>query len=67
MATYASSNAAPFGAITLFHIMQYFSGKAAAFSQWNEGRITRKVLSRLSDRDLADIGLTRSSIECIGR
>lgn len=67
MATYATSNAAPFGAITLFHIMQYFSGKAAAFSQWNDGRVTRKTLSRLSDRDIADIGLTRGAIASVGR
>ncbi len=30
---------------------------------WNNARITRKQLSRLSDRDLADIGLSRRDIE----
>lgn len=29
---------------------------------WNEARRTRKVLSSLSDRELDDIGLTRSDI-----
>jgi len=32
---------------------------------WNRARITRNELSRLSDRDLADIGLSRSDIESL--
>ncbi|PVA10258.1 hypothetical protein DC366_08400 [Pelagivirga sediminicola] len=35
---------------------------AAAFSAWNDARLTRKALSALSDRELDDIGLTRSDI-----
>lgn len=34
----------------------------AAFSEWNDARMTRKALSRLSDRELDDIGLTRGDI-----
>ncbi|MCY3997655.1 MAG: DUF1127 domain-containing protein [Rhodobacter sp.] len=30
---------------------------------WNNARITRKQLSRLSERELADIGLSRGDIE----
>lgn len=49
-------------------------GKATGFSfadlvarliAWNDARQTRKVLSALSDRELDDIGLTRSDIEDI--
>lgn len=29
---------------------------------WNEARITRNALSKLSDRELDDIGLTRGDI-----
>ncbi|MGR3549954.1 DUF1127 domain-containing protein [Pseudooceanicola sp.] len=32
---------------------------------WNNRRITRKLLTRLTDRELADIGLLRSEIETL--
>lgn len=32
-------------------------------AQWNDVRLTRKALSRLSDRELDDIGLTRADVE----
>ncbi len=38
----------------------------AAFRTWNEARITRRELGRLSDRELQDIGLLRSDIETVG-
>ena len=31
--------------------------------KWHEDSLTRKTLSRLSDRDLADIGLLRSDVD----
>lgn len=34
----------------------------AAFTAWNNARLTRKALSALSDRELQDIGLTRADI-----
>jgi uncharacterized protein YjiS (DUF1127 family) len=34
---------------------------------WNDARITRKSLSRLSDRELDDIGLTRADIDSVSR
>ena len=34
----------------------------AAFTAWNDARQTRNALSRLSDHELDDIGLTRSDI-----
>ncbi|MBW0156904.1 DUF1127 domain-containing protein [Sedimentimonas flavescens] len=30
---------------------------------WNDARVTRNALSRLTDRELADIGLTRFDID----
>lgn len=33
------------------------------FAGWNDARATRKALSRLSDRELEDIGLVRGDIE----
>ena len=38
-----------------------------AVSTWNDMRVTRKVLSQLSARELEDIGLTYGDIETIVR
>lgn len=40
-----------------------FSRFVAAFAAWNEKRVTRNALYRLTDRELDDIGLTRADIE----
>ena len=37
----------------------------AAIVAWNDARVTRAALSKLSDRELDDIGLSRSDIETI--
>jgi uncharacterized protein YjiS (DUF1127 family) len=37
-------------------------GRIAA---WNDARVTRKALSRLTDRELDDLGLTRGDIDDI--
>lgn len=37
----------------------------ATLAAWNDARVTRKALSRLSDRELDDIGLSRSDIDLI--
>ncbi|QRZ13510.1 DUF1127 domain-containing protein [Paracoccus methylovorus] len=37
----------------------------AGLSAWNDARVTRNALSRLSDRELDDIGLCRGDIERI--
>lgn len=36
-------------------------------SAWNDARVTRQELNRLSDRELADIGVCRGDIERIAR
>ncbi len=67
MATYETSRTAPFGAITVFRMIQSVSNFAGAFQSWNAGRATRKALSKLSNRELDDIGLCRGDIDLIGR
>lgn len=67
MATYETSNTAPLGAITVFRMVQSLSNAGAAFKGWNSARITRKALSKLSNRELDDIGLCRGDIDLIGR
>jgi uncharacterized protein YjiS (DUF1127 family) len=44
-----------------------FTNALATFKVWNDTRITRKALSKLSDRELDDIGLCRGDIEMLGR
>ncbi|MBS8226602.1 DUF1127 domain-containing protein [Vannielia litorea] len=47
-----------------------FAGKLAHFltrpagviADWNDRRVTRKALSKLTDRELDDIGLTRADV-----
>lgn len=41
------------------------SALVARFVAWNDARVTRKALDRLSDHELDDIGLTRGDIDCI--
>lgn len=67
MATYETSRAAPFGAITVFRMVQVVSNVATNLQAWNSARVTRKALSRLSNRELDDIGLCRGDIDMIGR
>jgi len=44
------------------HMISCFIG---VLSAWNDARITRKSLSRLSARELDDIGLCRGDIDAI--
>jgi uncharacterized protein YjiS (DUF1127 family) len=67
MATYETSRTAPFGAITVFRMVQSVSNAATSFRVWNAARITRNALSKLSNRELDDIGLCRGDIDLIGR
>ena len=66
MAAYQTSPAAPFGAITTFRFFQLFSRAHSAVSNWNDARVTRNALGRLSDRELDDIGLCRGDIDRFG-
>lgn len=67
MAAFETTRTAPFGAISIFRAVQGFGSIFAAVSAWNDARITRKALSRLSDRELDDIGLCRGDIETLTR
>ncbi|MFN7224834.1 MAG: DUF1127 domain-containing protein [Paracoccaceae bacterium] len=67
MAAYETSRTAPFGAISIFRAVQGISGMLTAVAAWNDARITRKALSKLSDRELDDIGLCRGDIETMTR
>ena len=67
MAAYETTRPAPFGAISIFRFVQFVSDIYLAVSNWNDARVTRTALGKLSDRELDDIGLCRGDIEMIGR
>ncbi len=67
MAAIETSRTAPFGAITTYRAVNSLSNLVNAFKAWNDARITRNALSKLSDRELDDIGLCRGEIEMLGR
>lgn len=67
MAAFETSRPAPFGAISIFRAVQGVSTMLDMVAGWNDARITRKALSRLTERELDDIGLCRGDIEMIGR
>ena len=46
-----------------FSLFEYAPRVFAGLVSWHERRITRNELYRLSDRELEDIGLTRSDID----
>jgi len=48
-------------------MVQFVTGSTSAFQTWNSGRVTRNALSKLSNRELDDIGLCRGDIDLIGR
>tara|TARA_R110002096_G_scaffold47539_46_gene126892 strand:- start:3075 stop:3272 length:198 start_codon:yes stop_codon:yes gene_type:complete len=65
MAAVTSTRHAPFGAIATYHTIQFISNFAAMLVSWNDSRTTRKALSKLTDRELDDIGLCRSDINSL--
>ncbi len=64
MATTANIHA-PLGAATVLHVVDAFISAKNAIIEWNEARVTRKILSKLSNAQLSDVGLSRSDIEKI--
>lgn len=43
-----------------------FTGFAGGLASWNDVRVTRNALSKLSDHELDDLGLSRADIAEIG-
>ncbi len=62
MSVTAHTPAAPFGSIAIFRLVRAAEAGIAAIRGWAEARRTRRILARLSDEVLEDIGLTRADI-----
>ncbi len=65
MATYDYSRPAPFGAISVYRLVSALDNLRSSFVAWQNSRSTANALSKLSDHELADIGLSRSDINNI--
>ena len=50
---------------TGFSPLNLVSNIVASIASWNDARVTRNALAKLSDRELDDIGLCRGDIEFI--
>ncbi len=62
MAHYTPTRPAPFGAISAYRFVSLFENGVSAFKEWNTARKTANDLAKLSDHQLEDIGLSRSSL-----
>ncbi len=65
MAAVETTRRAPLGAIATYRITSVFDRAISAVVDWNDARVTRKSLDKLSDRELDDIGLSRGDIQDI--
>jgi len=63
MALAPNTRPAPFGAIATFNFINMFEGVVKTVSDWNAKRQTQNILASLSDRELADIGLSRADVD----
>jgi uncharacterized protein YjiS (DUF1127 family) len=63
MALASNSRTAPFGAIATLNLVNMFEGVVTSVSDWNAKRKTQNILAALSDRELADIGLSRADLD----
>lgn len=62
MSVYETNHTVPLGSITTLRVVNAFERIANTFAAWQNARRTRAQLGRLSDLQLADIGLERAEI-----
>jgi uncharacterized protein YjiS (DUF1127 family) len=67
MAAVETTRPAPFGAITTYRAVNGLSKAVGLMTSWNDARVTRNALNKLSDRELDDIGLCRGDIDQMAR
>lgn len=62
MAYVAANTQAPLGAVATLRVVDSILELKNSYVSWNEARVTRKLLLRLSGDQLQDIGLTRADL-----
>ncbi|PIB24011.1 hypothetical protein BFP76_01810 [Amylibacter kogurei] len=65
MAIHSPVKTAPFGAISVFRAINVLDNVRSTVATWYARRLTAKELSRLSDRELTDIGLCYGDISTV--
>ncbi len=63
MSVYETNHVVPLGSITTLRFVNAFERLTNGYAAWRNARGTRSQLNRLSDLQLADIGLERAEIE----
>ena len=62
MATATVKSVAPFGAVATLRLVDGLADTFHKVKEWNDARITRRALLKLTDRQLEDIGLERVQV-----
>jgi len=62
MAYAVANTQAPVGAVATLRVVDIILNLKNSVIAWNEARVTRNILSRLTDAQLEDIGLTRADL-----
>jgi uncharacterized protein YjiS (DUF1127 family) len=62
MATSYNTTNQPMGAVAIFRATNVLENIVAKTVAWNQARVTKNELSKLTARELADIGLTRGDV-----
>jgi len=62
----AIENTRSVAALNAGSISSFVATVAGNLAAWNDARVTRKALSKLSARELEDIGLTYADVDNIG-
>ena len=65
MATYQNTASHQFGATLILKAVNVLENGFTTVDTWNKSRKTKAELSKLSTRELADIGLTRGEINSL--
>jgi len=67
MTSTANRSVAPFGAISVFRLVNAVEGVALSLGRAWRAAQTRRALARLSAHELADIGLAGAELDAVAR
>ena len=62
MANFVNTSSQPLGSITIFRVASFLEAAFTAVIRGHQSRKTKAASSKLTERELKDIGLTRGDI-----
>jgi uncharacterized protein YjiS (DUF1127 family) len=65
MAVYETNHQVPLGSVATLRVVNVFERVYNAVTTWRDARATKSALAKLSDAQLADIGLRRHHIDAV--